>query len=135
MAKNIIIPEKIKLSHIKIVNAYIDDDTINDNLNLKFSVAHNKKHNLKREKIKTEFDIIYGEGIAKNSELLALGEKYGFIKKSGASYTYLPHKGAKYSDEVKLGRGYDTARKKLDSEKKIMNQLEREIRKAIKEDV
>ena len=84
---------------------------------------------------KTEFDIIYGEGIAKNSELLALGEKYGFIKKSGASYTYLPHKGAKYSDEVKLGRGYDTARKKLDSEKKIMNQLEREIRKAIKEDV
>jgi recombination protein RecA len=84
---------------------------------------------------KTEFDIIYGEGISKNGELLALGEKYGLIKKAGASYTYLPSEGAKLPDEFKLGRGYDAARKKLDIEKKIMNQLEKEIRKAMKEDI
>jgi recombination protein RecA len=74
---------------------------------------------------KTEFDIIYGEGIAKNGELLALGEKFGLIKKAGASYSYLPSESAKDQEEVKLGRGYDAARKKLDSEPKMMNQLEK----------
>jgi len=83
---------------------------------------------------KTEFDIIYGEGIAKNGELLALGEKFGLIKKAGASYTYLPPEDAKDMEEVKLGRGYDAARKKLDSETKLMNMLEKQIRKAMKED-
>ncbi len=83
----------------------------------------------------TEFDIIYGEGISKTGELLALGEKYGFIKKSGASYTYVPSEGAKLSEEVKLGRGYDAARKKLASETKIMKQLEKEVLKALKEDI
>lgn len=83
---------------------------------------------------KTEFDIIYGEGISKTGELLALGEKYGLIKKAGASYTYLPSEGAKLPDEFKLGRGYDAARKKLSAETKIMNQLEKEIMKALKED-
>lgn len=84
---------------------------------------------------KTEFDIIYGEGISRTGELLALGEKYGLIKKAGASYTYIPSEGAKLTDEVKLGRGYDAARKKLASEKKIMNQLEKEVVKALREDV
>lgn len=83
---------------------------------------------------KTEFDIIYGEGISKNGELLALGEKYGLIQKAGASYTYTPAEGAKYPEEVKLGRGYDAARKKLEEETKVMNQLEKEIRKAMKKD-
>ncbi len=83
----------------------------------------------------TEFDIIYGEGISKTGELLALGERYGLIKKSGASYTYIPSEGAKYPDEVKLGRGYDAARKKLAEDPKIMRQLEKEIIKAMKEEV
>lgn len=82
-----------------------------------------------------EFDIIYGEGISKMGELLALGEKYNLIKKAGASYTYIPVEGAKLPDEVKLGRGYDAARKKLATETKIQKQLEREIMKALKEDI
>ncbi len=82
-----------------------------------------------------EFDIIYGEGISKMGELLALGEKYGLIKKAGASYTYIPAEGAKLPDEFKLGRGYDAARKKLEIETKIQKQLEREIMKALKEDI
>ncbi len=84
----------------------------------------------------TEFDIIYGEGISQTGELLALGEKYKLIKKAGASYTYLPADPSRLDgqEEIKLGRGYDAARKKLASEKKIMKQLEREVRKAIKED-
>ena len=85
---------------------------------------------------KTEFDIIYGEGISKNGELLALGEKYDLIRKAGASYTYLPADPSKLDnqEEIKLGRGYDAARKKLEKEKKVMNQLEKEIRKAMKKD-
>ena len=54
MAKNLIIPEKIKLFNIEVVNTYINDDTINDNLNLEFSIAHNTKHNLKDERVKIE---------------------------------------------------------------------------------
>lgn len=84
---------------------------------------------------KTEFDIIYGEGISKTGELLALGEKYKLIKKAGASYTYIPADPLKLGeDEFKLGRGYDAARKKLASETKVMKQLEKEIMKALKED-
>ena len=37
-------------------------------------------------------------------------------------------------EEIKLGRGYDAARKKLESENKTMKQLEKEVRKAMKED-
>jgi len=81
---------------------------------------------------KTEFDIIYGEGISKTGELLALGEKYGIVKKSGASYTYLPVEGSKLGEEVKLGRGYDAARKKLAEEKAVLKELEKEIRKHLK---
>lgn len=84
----------------------------------------------------TEFDIIYGEGISKTGELLALGEKYKMIKKAGSSYTYIPGETSKLGeDEIKLGRGYDAARKKLESEIKVMNQLEKEIRQAMKEDL
>jgi len=83
----------------------------------------------------TEFDIIYGEGISKTGELLALGEKYGLIKKAGASYSYLPPEGSKDEEEVKLGRGYDAARKKLAEETKLVKQLEKEIMKALKEDI
>ena len=46
----------------------------------------------------TEFDLMYNEGISLTGELLALGEKYGIVKKSGTSYSY---------NEEKLGRGYD----------------------------
>lgn len=81
----------------------------------------------------TEFDLIYGEGISREGELLALGEKYGFITKSGASYSFLPP-GGDESAIVKLGRGYDAARTKLKDEKKLLTQILKEVKKAIKED-
>jgi len=81
----------------------------------------------------TEFDLIYGEGISREGELLALGEKYGLIKKAGASYSYLPP-GGDESTVVKLGRGYDAARKTLKAEKKLKNELLKNIRKALKEE-
>ena len=44
---------------------------------------------------------MYNEGISKQGELLALGEKFKLVTKSGTSYSY--------GDE-KLGRGYDATR-------------------------
>ena len=81
----------------------------------------------------TEFDLIYGEGISREGELLALGEKYNFIKKSGASYTYTPP-GGDESTEVKLGRGYDAARTSLRENPKIQKELLSNIRKELKEE-
>lgn len=81
----------------------------------------------------TEFDLIYGEGISREGELLALGEKYGMIAKSGASYSYTPP-GGDESALVKLGRGYDAARTTLKGDKKLTNEILKHIRKALKEE-
>jgi len=77
----------------------------------------------------TEFDLMYGEGISREGELLALGEKYDLVTKSGASYTYTPPD----ADEVKMGRGYDAARTFLKENKKISNELLKTIRKKLTE--
>jgi len=79
----------------------------------------------------TEFDIIYGEGISQEGELLALGEKYKIINKSGASYSYEPEGGEKIS----LGRGYDAARQFLGNKdnKKIRKEILDIIIKKMKE--
>jgi recombination protein RecA len=49
----------------------------------------------------TEFDIMFNEGISTEGEIIALGEKYNILQKSGASYAF---------GDVKLGRGYDATR-------------------------
>lgn len=81
----------------------------------------------------TEFDLIYGEGISSEGELLALGEKYKFIAKSGSSYSYTPP-GGDESSTVKLGRGYDAARTTLREDKKLANEVLKHVRKAMKEE-
>jgi recombination protein RecA len=81
----------------------------------------------------TEFDLIYGEGISREGELLALGEKYRFVRKSGSSYSYLPP-GGDASAEVKLGRGYDASRTFLRENKKLADELLTHIRVALKSD-
>lgn len=71
----------------------------------------------------TEFDMLYGEGISKEGEALALGEKFGVVKKSsGGVYEY---------GESKLGRGYDAARTFLHANKSILNQLLKDVRKGL----
>jgi len=74
----------------------------------------------------TEFDIMYGEGISKQGEVLALGEKYGIITKEGHSYLF---------KEEKLGRGYDAAKTFLKSNHKIMNEITKLICDSFKEPV
>ena len=69
----------------------------------------------------TEFDLMYNEGISREGELIALGEKMRIIQKSGTSYNY---------GETKLGRGYDSTRQFLKDKanKKIADSILKEIR-------
>ncbi|MEK7471105.1 MAG: recombinase RecA [Patescibacteria group bacterium] len=88
----------------------------------------------------TEFDIIYNEGISKEGEIMALGEKFKIIEKSGNSYFYLPAIASakagvtESSEKVKLGVGYDATRKFLKEEKKISEQILKEIKKKFAEE-
>lgn len=80
----------------------------------------------------TEFDIIYNEGISKEGEIMALGEKFKIIEKSGNSYFYLPEGETK--EKMKLGVGYDSTRTFLKENKKIGDQILKEIRKKFAEE-
>ena len=80
----------------------------------------------------TEFDILYGEGISREGEIMALGEKLGIISKSsGAIFTYLGTEKARAKEgfeEIKLGRGYDAARTYLRDNKKLSDEILKEVR-------
>ncbi len=73
----------------------------------------------------TEFDLMYNEGISREGELIALGEKMGVISKTGTSYSY---------GEEKLGRGYDATRQFLKDKanKKIADSILKDIRDGLK---
>jgi recombination protein RecA len=73
----------------------------------------------------TEFDLMYNEGISKEGEIIALGEKYGIMQKSGTSYSF---------GEVKLGRGYDATRQFLKENTKISDTILKSIRTKLKEE-
>ncbi len=72
----------------------------------------------------TEFDLMYNEGISREGEMLALGEKMELIKKSGSSYEY---------NGEKIGRGYDSARTFLKENPKVANEIMKAIRAKLKE--
>jgi recombination protein RecA len=72
----------------------------------------------------TEFDIIYGEGISREGEMMALGEKLGIVEKSGSSYSYKNKEGEK----IPMGRGYDATRTWLKENPKVVKEFEKEIR-------
>jgi len=72
----------------------------------------------------TEFDLLYNEGISKEGEIIALGEKHGIIQKSGSSYKY---------NDTPLGRGYDATRQFLKENPKVMTEILKEIRGKLKE--
>jgi recombination protein RecA len=73
----------------------------------------------------TEFDLMYNEGISKEGEIIALGEKLGIIAKSGTSYSY---------GEEKMGRGYDATRTYLRENKKTAQAILKDIRKKLAEE-
>ncbi|MDP4020611.1 MAG: recombinase RecA [Candidatus Adlerbacteria bacterium] len=72
----------------------------------------------------TEFDLLYNEGISREGEIIALGERLGVIHKSGSAYSF---------GEEKLGRGYDATRTYLRENKKTAAEILKAIRKGFAE--
>ena len=68
-----------------------------------------------------EFDIMYGEGISKNGELLDLGVKSGVVEKSGAWYSYM---------DERIGQGRENAKIFLKENPSIALSIEDKIRAA-----
>jgi recombination protein RecA len=66
-----------------------------------------------------EFDILYGEGISLESELIDLGVKENIVEKSGAWYSY---------DGARIGQGKDNVREFLKENKNIADEIEMKIR-------
>ena len=70
----------------------------------------------------TEFDILYNEGISRESELISLGVDNDIVEKSGAWYSY---------DGTRIGQGKDNVREYLKEHKEIANEIEGKIRNAL----
>ncbi len=71
-----------------------------------------------------EFDIVYGKGISKESELIELGTTLGIIEKSGSWFSY---------NGDKLGQGKDNARQVLMENNALAAEIESNIRAKFKE--
>ncbi|MCK5649036.1 MAG: recombinase RecA [Gammaproteobacteria bacterium] len=70
----------------------------------------------------TEFDILYGEGISYEGELISLGVKEGFVDKAGAWYAY---------NGDKIGQGKDKARNFLKENPEIAAEIDAKIREKL----
>jgi recombination protein RecA len=72
------------------------------------------------------FDIFYGEGISRESELITLGVQCDLIKKSGAWYSY---------GDQRIGQGKDSVRTFLKENAQIAEQIEQGVRTTLLPDV
>ncbi len=70
-----------------------------------------------------EFDILYGEGISREGEIIELGANLKLVEKAGSWYSY---KGEK------IGQGKDNAREYLKSHPEIANEIDAKIRANMK---
>jgi len=66
-----------------------------------------------------EFEILYGQGISREGEIIDLGVKEGLIAKSGAWYSY---------QTTRIGQGKDSVRQYLRENVEICQEIEQQIR-------
>jgi recombination protein RecA len=69
-----------------------------------------------------DMDLIYGHGISKEGGLIDLGVEHGFVRKSGAWYTY---------EGDQLGQGKENARNFLKSNPDIADEIEKKIKEKL----
>ncbi len=69
-----------------------------------------------------EFDIIFGQGISKEGDLVDCGVQFGLIEKSGTWYSY---------NGERIGQGRENVKKLLKENPELATGLEREIRKKV----
>ena len=69
-----------------------------------------------------EFDILYGSGISKSSEIIDMSIQLGIVEKSGAWF---------YFEGDRLGQGKDNVRKLIESDRELMDKLETLVREKV----
>jgi recombination protein RecA len=69
-----------------------------------------------------EFDILYGEGISREGDLLDLAVNHNIVEKSGSWFSY---------KSERIGQGRENARQFLKDNKDVMAKLDTEVRKAL----
>ena len=69
-----------------------------------------------------EFDILYGEGISREGEIIELGVHHKFIEKSGAWYSY---------NGERIGQGKDNTREFLRGRPAMAREIENRVRVAV----
>ena len=69
-----------------------------------------------------EFDILYGEGISYEGDVLGLALESGLVRKAGASYSF---------GETKLGVGIEAARQTLKDDKKLLGEMEKAVMRTL----
>lgn len=69
-----------------------------------------------------EFDILYGSGISKSSEIIDMAIQLEIVEKSGAWFYY---------DGERLGQGKENVRKLIESDKELMDKLETLVREKV----
>jgi len=70
-----------------------------------------------------EFDIMYGEGISFEGDVLNMGIKSGVVKKTGNTYSF---------EDEKLGVGLEQCREKLKEDKKLLGEIKKGILETLK---
>jgi len=68
------------------------------------------------------FEILYGEGISREGELIELGVEHGLVKKSGAWYSY---------GDDRIGQGKDNVRQFLKDNPDMAADIERQVREKL----
>ncbi len=71
-----------------------------------------------------EFDIMYGEGVSKNGEILDLAVEFEIVKKAGSWFSY---------GDTKLGQGRDAVKVMIKDNPELADELEQKIKLQIKE--
>ena len=71
-----------------------------------------------------EFDIIFGEGISKNGEIIDMGVELNIVQKNGSWFSY---------NTDKLGQGRDAVKQLLIDNPELAKEIEAKIREKIKE--
>ena len=72
---------------------------------------------------RAEFDIMFGEGISREGEIVDIGSELGVIKKSGSWYSY---------GDTKLGQGRDAVKELLKDNVELAEELEAKIMEKLK---
>jgi len=70
-----------------------------------------------------EFDILYGEGISYEGDVLNTAIKYGLVKRAGSSYSF---------ENEKLGVGFENAKAKLKEDKKLLNEIKKRVTETVR---